>query len=97
MATAGLALALPAASAAEAGFRQMTVTATSANDKPAHFALYYPTSDAARVIPMGPFPQTVAINGAPEATAKGLIVISHGTASVNLGFATLAQALARWA
>jgi predicted dienelactone hydrolase len=95
MATAGLALALPAASAAEAGFRQMTVTATSANDKPAHFALYYPTSDAARVIPMGPFPQTVAINGAPEATAKGLIVISHGTASVNLGFATLAQALAR--
>ena len=95
MATACFALALPAASAAEAGFRRMTVTATSANDKPAHFALYYPTSNAARVIPMGPFPQTVAINGAPEATAKGLIVISHGTASTELGFATLAQALAR--
>jgi predicted dienelactone hydrolase len=44
---------------------------------------------------MGPFPQTVAINGTPESTFKGLIVISHGTASVELGFATLAQALAR--
>ncbi|MGP1691842.1 MAG: alpha/beta hydrolase family protein [Giesbergeria sp.] len=89
------ALLQPAANATEAGFRQMTVTATSADAKPAHFALYYPTPDAARVIPMGPFPQTVAINGAPEPTAKGLIVISHGTVSVNLGFATLAQALAR--
>ncbi len=73
----------------------MTVAATSADGKPAHFALYYPTSDAARVIPFGPFPQTVAINGAPEATVKGLIVISHGTASTETGFATLAQALAR--
>ena len=73
----------------------MTVTASSADDKPAHFALYYPTPDAARVIPMGPFPQSVAINGAPEPKVKGLIVISHGTASTELGFATLAQALAR--
>ena len=84
-----------AASAAEAGFRQMTVTAGSADDKPAHFALYYPTPDVARLIPMGPFPQTVAINGAPESKVKGLIVISHGTVSTELGFATLAQALAR--
>jgi predicted dienelactone hydrolase len=44
---------------------------------------------------MGPFPQTVAINGVPASTVKGLIVISHGTASTELGFATLAQALAR--
>jgi predicted dienelactone hydrolase len=94
MATAGLALALPAASAAEAGFRQITV-ARAADEKPAHFALYYPTADVARAIPMGPFPQTVAINGAPEPAVKGLIVISHGTASTELGFATLAQALAR--
>ncbi len=84
-----------AANAAEAGFRQMTVTASNLGDKPAHFALYYPTPDAARVIPMGPFPQTVAINGAPESKVKGLIVVSHGTASTELGFATLAQALAR--
>ena len=87
--------AASAAVATQAGFRQMTVAASSADAKPAHFALYYPTPDAARVIPMGPFPQTVAINGAPESKVKGLIVISHGTASTELGFATLAQALAR--
>jgi predicted dienelactone hydrolase len=101
VAGACVALLLPAAYAADAalatqaGFRQMTVSAGSADAKPAHFALYYPTPDAARVIPMGPFPQTVAINGAPESKVKGLIVISHGTASTELGFATLAQALAR--
>ena len=95
MAAACFSLLQPVANAAEAGFRQMTVAANSADDKPAHFALYYPTPDAARVIPMGPFPQTVAINGTPESKVKGLIVISHGTASTELGFATLAQALAR--
>jgi predicted dienelactone hydrolase len=95
MAVACAALLQPAANATEAGFRQMTVPSTSTDEKPAHFALYYPTQDAARVIPMGPFPQTVAVNGAPESTAKGLIVISHGTASINIGFATVAQALAR--
>ena len=98
MAVACIALLQPAAHAAnatEAGFRQMTVPANTAGDKPAHFALYYPTLDAARVIPMGPFPQTVAIIGAPTSTVKGLIVISHGTASTETGFATLARALAR--
>jgi predicted dienelactone hydrolase len=99
VAAAVCALLLPpaadAANATEAGFRQMSVPAGNADDKPAHFALYYPTQTAARVIPMGPFPHTVAINGAPEPTAKGLIVISHGTASTEIGFATLAQALAR--
>jgi predicted dienelactone hydrolase len=84
-----------AAGAVDAGFRQMTVPANNAGDKPSHFALYYPTPDAARVIPMGPFPQTVAINGTPTSIAGGLIVISHGTASTELGFATLAHALAR--
>ena len=67
VAAACVALLLPvahAASATQAGFRQMTVAASSADAKLAHFALYYPTPDAARVIPMGPFPQTVAINGA---------------------------------
>jgi hypothetical protein len=66
MAAACLSLLQPAANAADVGFRQGTVTANGADDKPAHFALYYPTPDAARVIPMGPFPQAVAINGAPE-------------------------------
>ena len=98
MAVASALLLQPAANAAnatEAGFRQMTVAASRADGQPAHFALYYPTPDAARVIPMGPFPQTVAINGAPAPTVKGLIVISHGTASTETGLATLAQALAR--
>ena len=95
IAAACVALLQPAAHAFEAGFRRMTVAASSADAKPAHFALYYPTPDAARVIAMGPFPQTVAINGAPVPQAKGLIVISHGTAGTELGFATLAQALAR--
>jgi predicted dienelactone hydrolase len=95
MAMACVGLLSPAANAAEAGFRQMTVAASTADAKPATFVLYYPTPDAARVIPMGPFPQTVAINGAPASAFKGLIVISHGTASIDLGFATLAQALAR--
>jgi hypothetical protein len=82
VAAACVALLLPAAHAADAalathaGFRQMTVTASSADATPAHFALYYPTPDAARVIPMGPFPQTVAINGAPEPKVKGLMMIS---------------------
>jgi predicted dienelactone hydrolase len=95
IAAACLLLLQPAANATEAGFRQMTATASGADDKPAHFALYYPTPDAARVIPMGPFPQNVAINAAPEPKFKGLILISHGTASIDIGFATLAQALAR--
>lgn len=83
-----------AADAAEVGFRQMRVTAKSGGEKPAHFSLYYPTSDTARVIPMGPFTQTVAMNGIPEATFRGLLVFSHGTASTETGFATLAQSLA---
>jgi predicted dienelactone hydrolase len=95
MALVGIALLQPVAQATEAGFRQLTVAANSADGKPAHAALYYPTADAARVIPMGPFPQNVAINGAPASQFKGLIVISHGTASTQIGFATLAQALAR--
>lgn len=95
LALAGVALLQPAAQATEAGFRQLTVAATGTEGKPAHAALYYPTQDTARVIPMGPFPQNVAINGAPAPQFKGLIVISHGTVSTQIGFATLAQALAR--
>jgi predicted dienelactone hydrolase len=95
IAVASITVLQPVAHATEAGFQQITVASISSDDKPAHFALYYPTQNAARLIPMGPFPQTVAINGIPEPTAKGLIVLSHGTASINIGFATLAQALAR--
>jgi hypothetical protein len=88
---------LPAAHAADAalptqaGFRQMTVAASSADAKPAHFALYYPTPDAARVIPMGPFPQTVAINGAPESKVKRLIVISSWAKRVRFRLITSSE------
>ncbi len=95
LALAGIALLQPVAQANEAGFRQLTVAANGTGGKPAHAALYYPTADAAQVIPMGPFPHSVAINGAPAPKFKGLIVISHGTVSTQIGFATLAQALAR--
>lgn len=95
LALLGLALLHTAAQAAEAGFRQLTVAANGTEGKPGHAALYYPTADTARVIPMGPFPQNVAINGEPAQQFKGLIVISHGTVSTQIGFATLAQALAR--
>lgn len=95
LALAGIALLHTAAQATEAGFRQLTVAANGTEGKPGHAALYYPTADAARVIPMGPFPQHVAINGAPAPQFKGLIVISHGTVSTQIGFAMLAQALAR--
>jgi predicted dienelactone hydrolase len=87
--------AADAALATQAGFRQMTVTASSADAKPAHFALYYPTLDAARVIPIGTFPQTAAINGASAPKVKGPIVISHDTASTETGYVTVALALAR--
>lgn len=95
MALTGIALLHTAAQATEAGFRQLTVAANGTDGKPGHAALYYPTADAARMIPMGPFPQNVAINGVPASQFKGLIVISHGTVSTQIGFATLAQALAR--
>ena len=82
------------AGATEAGLRMMTVPLT-ANDRPAHYALYYPSDGASHDIPMGPFPQHVAMNAPPQAQALGLIVISHGTAATEIAFATLAQALAR--
>ncbi|MFN4361585.1 MAG: alpha/beta hydrolase family protein [Hylemonella sp.] len=95
LALAGIALLHTAAQATDAGFRQLAVKASDTDGKPARAVLYYPTADAARVIPMGPFTQHVAINGAPASQFKGLIVISHGTVSTPIGFATLAQALAR--
>lgn len=95
LALAGIALLHTATHATEAGFRQLAVAASGAENKPARAALYYTTDDAARLIPMGPFPQHVAINGTPASQFKGLIVISHGTVSTPIGFATLAQTLAR--
>ncbi len=44
---------------------------------------------------MGPFTVTAAMQAAPDATVKGLIVLSHGTGGTELGHSGLAQALAR--
>ena len=57
--------------------------------------LYYPTQAPARMIPMGPFNVNVAMQAAPEAKVKGLILLSHGTRGTELGHASLAEALAR--
>src|SRR5437764_8133728 len=44
---------------------------------------------------MGPFAPQVAIQGAPAASMKGLIVLSHGTGGSELNHSSLAEALAR--
>ena len=81
--------------ASQAGLRQLNVPGAAASDAPIPVALYYPTQAPARQIPMGPFTVNVAIQSPPEASFKGLIVISHGTGSTELAHTSLAQALAR--
>ena len=78
----------------QAGWRQISVAGPVPGAPATVVALYYPTQAAARAVPMGPFTPVIAINGAPEATVKGLIVLSHGTGGSELGHASLAEALA---
>jgi predicted dienelactone hydrolase len=78
----------------QAGWRQISIPGPSAEAPATTVALYYPTQAPARAIPMGPFTPHVAIQGAPESTFKGLIVLSHGTAGSELGHSSLAEALA---
>ncbi len=87
-------LATAHALASQAGWRQLNLTGTAPNDAPMVVALYYPTQATARQIAMGPFIVNVAIQGPPDASFKGLIVISHGTGGTELGHTSLAQALA---
>jgi predicted dienelactone hydrolase len=88
-------LATGSASATEAGWRPYDVPAQNSSQVPIHVVLFYPTQDSARSIPMGPFTPTVAINGKPDATVKGLIVLSHGTGGAELNHTVLAEALAK--
>ena len=83
------------AQATEAGMRTFSSPAGSNGEAAQPVALYYPTQDNARAIPMGPFTPHVAINGTPEAQVKALIVLSHGTGGQELVHTTLAEALAR--
>jgi predicted dienelactone hydrolase len=86
-------LLVDGASAHQAGWRQMTVGATR-DSPPIVVALYYPTEAPSRAIVMGPFTLHVAVQGPPEATVKGLIVLSHGTGGSQLAHSSLAEALA---
>jgi predicted dienelactone hydrolase len=87
-------LAGVSAHATDAGFQTLAVPGTSA-DKPITVALYYPTQATARAIPMGPFTPHVAPGGPPDASVRGLILLSHGTGGSELAHTTLAEALAR--
>ena len=78
----------------EAGLRQLTIAGTS-DSPPIMVALYYPTVAPAQAVPMGPFEPHVAIQGPPDATVKGLIILSHGTGGSELAHSSLAEALAR--
>lgn len=91
----GLLLTAVQAMAAQAGWRQITLPATTADTAPIVAALYYPTQAAARTIAMGPFTVNVAMQAAPEAKVKGLIVLSHGTGGSELAHSSLAEALAQ--
>jgi predicted dienelactone hydrolase len=88
-------LAAGPALATEAGLRRFDAPAQNSSQEPIHVVLFYPTQDSAKSIPMGPFTPTVAINGKPDATVKGLILLSHGTGGSELGHSSLAEALAK--
>ncbi len=81
--------------AAQVGWQQITVPGGTREPAPTPVALYYPTTAVARPVAMGPFTVTAAMRAQPEATVKGLILLSHGTGGSELGHSTLAQALAQ--
>jgi predicted dienelactone hydrolase len=91
-----LGLLLPAhAMATQAGWRQINIPGSTSDAAPITVALYYPTQAPARSIAMGPFTAEVAIQAPPDATFKGLIVVSHGTGGTELVHSSLAEALAQ--
>jgi predicted dienelactone hydrolase len=81
--------------AAQVGWTQMDVFGTAPDARITIVALYYPTQAKASPVAMGPFTLNVAVGAAPEATVKGLIMLSHGTGGSELGHSRLAEALAR--
>ena len=92
---AGLLAAAAPAFAAQAGWCQITVPGLPGAQAPIPVLLYYPTQGRERAIPMGPYLAHVAPQASPEATFKGLIVISHGLGGSELNHESLAEALAR--
>ena len=88
-------LAAGPALATEAGLRRFVAPAKGSVQELINVALFYPTQDGAKPVPMGPFTPIVAINGKPDANVKGLILLSHGNAGSEQGHSSLAGALAK--
>lgn len=84
-----------AARAAEAGWQPYEVPPSIANPEKIPVALYYPTQAPVRPTMVGSFTVHATAMAVPEAKAKGLIVISHGTGGSEFGQSSLAEALAR--
>jgi predicted dienelactone hydrolase len=75
------------------GFR--TIDVPAGNDVPFKVAMWYPTESPADVHRLGPFTQTVAINGDIAGRKLALVVMSHGTAGWYGAQYDTAMALAR--
>lgn len=90
-----LGLLSSAAGAAEAGWRPYEVPPSITNPETIPVALYYPTQAPMRPTMVGAFTVHATPMAVPEAKAKGLIVISHGTGGSEFGQSSLAEALAR--
>ncbi len=90
-----VALSAASAFASQAGLRQISLPGLAPATAAVPVALYYPTQAPESSIAMGPFMVRVAMRSPPEASVKGLIVLSHGTGGSELGHTSLAEALAR--
>lgn len=83
------------ATAAQAGWRQINIPGSTPDVAPIPVAMYYPTQANARPTAMGPFTVRAAIQAPPDATFRGLIVLSHGMGGSEIGHSSLAEALAQ--
>ena len=83
------------AHAFEAGWMQIQTAGATPDAPMTTVALYYPTTAAPRLVPMGPYSVDAAIGGKPVDKVKALILLSHGFSGTELGHSSLAQALAR--
>jgi predicted dienelactone hydrolase len=92
---AALLFAAMPAPAAQAGWRQIKVPGVPGAQEPIAVNLYYPTAAFEIPVALGPFSAHVAPQATPEASFKGLIVISHGLGGSELVHESLAEALAR--
>jgi predicted dienelactone hydrolase len=81
--------------AAHAGWRQIAVASAAPDAAPIQLVLYYPTQVPARAVVMGSFAARVSVDATPDAATKGLIVLSHGRGGTEIGYSSLAEALAQ--